>query len=155
MRKQNSAPAAADVKDDKGTTPTPAPAASAEPAEGTKPAEGKADGDADPEPVPAPATAPAATPAPALSADRAEFKRFYDAFGADGAKWFNDGLSFELAQVQFTKGLRTQNDELLKKNAELSKKLGQVGKDGEMTPVGFDAGDAKKRTGFAGKIRVR
>jgi hypothetical protein len=93
--------------------------------------------------------------APALSADRAECKRFVDAFGAVGGQWFAEGLSFEQAQVRFTKELREENEKLKGQNGELNKKLAAAGAAGELTPVGFDAADKKKeRTGFASKIRI-
>jgi hypothetical protein len=130
--------------------------ADATPAEGaSKPAEEAKGGDAKPAAEPAPAETPAPAPAAALSADRVECKRFVDAFGDVGGRWFSEGVSFEQAQVRFTKQIGEQNKELAKQNAELAKKLAAAGLDGEPKPVGFDAGDQAKKTGFAGKIRVR
>lgn len=142
MRKQNDTAPAADTK------PTETPAAATPTAE-AKPAEQSAEAG---EQQSQSASDP---PAPKLSADRAEAKRFQDAFGADGGKWYSDGLSFEAAQVEFTKKLGKANEELQKQNAELSKKLAAGGVRGEERPIEYDGGaDKPKRNGFASKIRI-
>ena len=82
-----------------------------------------------------------------LAAGRAEAKRFADAFGEMGAKWFAEGLSYDDALARQLKSLRDEN-------AELRQKLSAPKADGEDKPVTFQDGETKKRTGFAGKIRI-
>ena len=110
-----------------------------------------------------PATAPvaevAAPAAAELSADpmatfSAEMKRFRTAFGEKGPCYFDDGLSFEEASARHVKELVDANTQLTAKNVELAKKLSDATgqPQGELTAVGFQAADEKKKAGFASKI---
>ena len=104
------------------------------------------------EQTPATETAPAgvveAEPVAAAAGDRAEAKRFRDAFGDKGAVWFCEGLTFEEARSK-------QTEELQSRVAELEQKLSAGKTSGEPTPISFQPADdgQKKHTGFAGKIR--
>lgn len=102
-----------------------------------------------------PAETPAVETKPAgddkFASARDEIARYRKAFGAKGAEYFADGLSFEDAQAQhaseFNKGLE---DRIGKLETQLAAG-GRV--NGEAAPVGFQAGDKKEKKGFAGKFR--
>lgn len=49
---------------------------------------------------------------------KAELKRYMEAFGDSGAKWFADDKTFEEAQQLHLDGLKTASDELTEKLAE-------------------------------------
>jgi hypothetical protein len=88
---------------------------------------------------------------PVAEFDRAlEGKRFIEAFGEiDGSVFFATGLSFEAAQVEFTKKLRQENEEL---RAQLS---GAVAA-GEDEPVDFTTESKKhEKKGFEAVVRRR
>ena len=120
------------------TNPVPAPAVDEK-----KPAE----------PAPAPAPAAETAPAPVAAGDRSEAKRFREAFGPAGSEWYCDGLTFEQAQVRFTKEWRERDEQQQKQIAELTKRLGAAPA-GEQTPVGFEPAEKPQRNGFASRIRI-
>ncbi|HEY4635660.1 MAG TPA: hypothetical protein VIG92_03785 [Rhodospirillales bacterium] len=141
-------PAPATKLSDTGAVETPAaPATETTPATPAAPAEKKPA-----EETPGPAPTPAAD---ALSAVRAEIKRFRTAFGDKGPVYFDDGLSFEDASARHVKELVEANTKLSAQVKELAEKLSKATGQpaGELTAVGFDAADAPKRNGFASKIR--
>jgi hypothetical protein len=63
----------------------------------------------------------------AIPADRAECRKFVEAFGARGGEWFAAGLTFEQAQAEHAKVLSAEN-------AELRHRLAQAG-GGEASPL--------------------
>lgn len=128
------------------------PAGDNKPAEAgdNKPAESSSEGGSSSSSEDEPPSTPSGTAQ--QSAGRAEAKKFQDAFGDDGLKWFAAGLSFDQAQGEFNKSTKAKLEQLSKENADLKTKLGNVGKQGELTPVGADPADEKKKTGFAGKL---
>jgi hypothetical protein len=75
---------------------------------------------------------------------RDEGKRFLDAFGDRGGRWFAEGLSFEEAQTRFVDALKDENAELKKRTAgaqlagATSNAAGGVSF-GEEKPLSFDA----------------
>lgn len=82
---------------------------------------------------------PAETPAAEQeSAGPAQCKRFLDAFGPDGAKWFAEGLSFEAAKDKYIQALQTEN-------ADLRRRLQAVDR-GETDPAQFQAAEDDERT---------
>ncbi|MEM8864554.1 MAG: hypothetical protein AAGF31_03305 [Planctomycetota bacterium] len=83
-----------------------------------------------------------------LSAGRDELSRFMEAFGDEqGAVWFRQGLSFEAAQVEFTKSLREENTELKQKlsGATAADEEGA----GENAPAGFSGGSGGAKKSLA------
>jgi len=98
----------------------PAPANPSDPTDRTDPTD-------PPAPVPAAAAAPPAPADPgsaALTASRAELKRFMAAFGeAPGARWYTEGLSFEAAQGHALEAVNLENVGLREQNAAMVKRL--------------------------------
>ena len=110
----NTAPAAGQQTADPPATPAAQPAAPATPpaAAGQQAATTAAAKPSQPadESVPAAAGQQAAQPT-----RKDEGKRFLEAFGDRGGRWFAEGLSFEEAQTKFTAELRAENEELKKR----------------------------------------
>ncbi|MCB1640793.1 MAG: hypothetical protein KDI37_03610 [Xanthomonadales bacterium] len=74
-----------------------------------------------------------------LSARAREGKAFIEAFGEeDGSKYFANGLSFEQAQVQFTKKLREENE-------QLRQRLSARRADGVEEPIEFSSDEDKRQ----------
>ena len=81
-------------------------------------------------------------------------KRFLDAFGDPGARWYAEGLTFDQAQAKHAEGLQAQNEELRKKLSAVDR--------GEEEPAEFADGDkdqvgreANKRAGNLGDRGAR
>jgi len=112
------------------------------------------------EPVPtalsegAQAAAPAVVPpAPAPTQDaatlrKAEGQRFLTAFGARGAVWFAEGLSYEEAEVKCREALLADVAELKKAKDDLERRLAAVATEGAK-PVAADVSDAPSPEGGA------
>ncbi len=114
-------------------TETPKPADQTQkPAEPTTP-------DADTPAADTPAPAEDAAPATELAADdpRAEFRRFKNAFGDKAGEYFDKGLTFSDATVEFVKAVRAENE-------DLRTKLSASGNRGN-TPVPAGSSDDQKR----------
>lgn len=80
---------------------------------------------------------------------RAECKKFVDAFGDDGGKYFADGLTFEQAQAKHIESLQEQN-------RQLSAKVSATKSDSEDVALsgGDDSGE-KKRGRFSDCIKIK
>jgi hypothetical protein len=91
------------------------------------------------QPVP---TEQATPPAAAIPDRKSDGKRFLDAFGDRGGRWFAEGLSFEEAQIKYSAELSAENDEL-RRRLEGAKLAGGVQTAdgisfGETKPLAFD-----------------
>ncbi len=79
-------------------------------------------------------------------------KKFLDAFGDTGARWFLQGKSFEEAQKLHADELKERTEELTEENAQLKQKLAAVDR-GEDEPADFQSAeegpDAKRVTRFS------
>lgn len=85
----------------------------------------------------------------------AEAKRFSTKFGAKGAEWFGQGLSYEQALEKHNEELTAANAQLLKDKEEGAAQLAALDR-GETTPAGAsstDAGAGKKKS-FASLFSV-
>lgn len=83
-----------------------------------------------------PVAAPSANP-------RDELRRFMKAFGADGAGWYADGLSFEQASEKYTAKLQAENEDLRRRLAAVDR--------GEAEPAKFQSAEPDRQ----GKAKTR
>lgn len=144
-------PATSDV------TATPDPATPETPVEADPATSGEPDGTQDPA-VPDPPATPETPPADATQqTDRAaEGRRFIDAFGDRGARWFAEGLTFEEAREKHIEAIQAENTELRARIAALGEAAGdtqpadfqaETPPDDRKTRSGRSAAELKRRLG--------
>ena len=84
----------------------------------------------------------------------AELKRYNEAFGEDGAKWFADGVSWSDAQTKQIEKLHAENESLRAKVGELQETIASLDR-GEDEGAEFPAEPkTAKRTGLNSRIRI-
>jgi len=88
---------------------------------------------------------PGVPTAPVAPSRKEEGAKFTAAFGARGATWFAEGLSFDEAQAQFNTAVVAENEALKKERDELATKLKAAR--GEESPVSFSTPDSEAPAG--------
>lgn len=89
-----------------------------------------------------------------LSPAQREAKRFVNAFGDIGGRWYAEGLSFEQAQVKFNKQTRKENARLQKQVDDQSAQLSALRGEEEPVSGGADSGgnDRVATNGLSGGL---